>query len=914
MNVLEDPIIDAQPIVSQELCQNATPDDLTVTVSGGTSSPKTYQWYQNTTNSNSGGTQITGEISDTLIPNTANVGTFYYYVMISQPEADCAITSNVSTLIIKPAPIFTKQPVASEICLDGTATELEVAYLNGTGTASYQWYSNSVDDTSTGTEITGEIGATYIPTTNTIGTTYYYAIISFTSGGCTEIISDTASVIVNQQLTVTSVTTPQYICAGGTADKMKVTYSGGAGIDTYQWYSNTTNSNTGGSAITGEINSEYTPVSFSTDGIFYYYVEVSLDGNGCSLAKSDVFIVNVLKDPIIDAQPIASQELCQNATPDDLTVTVSGGTSSPKTYQWYVNTDSATDGSSVVPGATSATYTPPTDTVGSLFYYVVVTQAESGCSVESEVSVIKINEAPEFKKQPISSEICLDGTATLLEVTYQNGTGTASYQWYSNSVDDTSTGTQIPGETNATYNPPTNTIGTTYYYAIISFTSGGCTEIISDTASVIVVEQLTIAPVSNPQTVCIGGTADKLSITYSGGTGNATYQWYSNTTNSNTGGSAITGEINSEYTPVSFSTDGIFYYYVEVSLDGNGCSLAKSDVFIVNVLEDPIIDAQPIVSQELCQNATPVDLTVTVSGGTSSPKTYQWYQNTTNSNSGGTQITGEISDTLIPNTANVGTFYYYVMISQPEADCAITSNVSTLIIKPAPIFTKQPVASEICLDGTATELEVAYLNGTGTASYQWYSNSVDDTSTGTEITGEIGATYIPTTNTVGTTYYYAVISFTSGGCTEIISDTASVIVNQIPVINFAEITTYSKVTFNFDPKTDLGNTVPIGTKYIWATPTFNPAGAIIGATEQTIPQDEISQTLENTGNTPIIVTYTITPATATCVGDDFILEVTVNPNIKSNAIVTNISCFEENDGSISTNIVGGILLKQGALT
>ena len=131
------------------------------------------------------------------------------------------------------------------------------------------------------------------------------------------------------------------------------------------------------------------------------------------------------------------------------------------------------------------------------------------------------------------------------------------------------------------------------------------------------------------------------------------------------------------------------------------------------------------------------------------------------------------------------------------------------------------------------------------------------------------------------------------------------------MINFAEITIYSETTFNFDPKLIPGNTVPIGTKYTWATPTFNPAGSIIGASEQTIPQDQVSQTLENTGNTPIIVTYTITPTTATCVGDEFILEVTVNPNIKPNAIVTNISCFEENNGSISTNIVGGLPFKTG---
>ena len=155
------------------------------------------------------------------------------------------------------------------------------------------------------------------------------------------------------------------------------------------------------------------------------------------------------------------------------------------------------------------------------------------------------------------------------------------------------------------------------------------------------------------------------------------------------------------------------------------------------------------------------------------------------------------------------------------------------------------------------------------------------------------------------------ISFSSGGCDKIISDVASVIVNEIPLIASEEITIYSQTTFNFDPILILGNTIPNGTKYTWSTPTFNPIGAIIGASAETNPQDIISQTLENTGKTPIKVTYTITPATTKCTGISFILEVTVNPSINSNAVVVNNNCFESNDGSIATNIDGGIPFTTG---
>ena len=203
------------------------------------------------------------------------------------------------------------------------------------------------------------------------------------------------------------------------------------------------------------------------------------------------------------------------------------------------------------------------------------------------------------------------------------------------------------------------------------------------------------------------------------------------------------------------------------------------------------------------------------------------------------------------------------------------------------------------------------MNGTGTPTYQWFSNTVDNTSSGSKITDETNKTYNPPTNTVGEIFYYAVISFSSGGCSEIVSSTASVVINEIPVINDAEVTIYSEDTFNFDPISNIGNTVPNGTKYTWPEPTYTPVGSIIGASAAPNPQDNISQMLENTGTSVVVVTYIITPATIACIGDPFVLKVTVNPNISSNAIVTNLNCFEANDGTITTTIEGGIPFTAG---
>ena len=911
VDVVADPVVDSQPIVSQSLCANTTPTDLIVSASGGDGSALNYQWFSNTVNNTSGGSAIIGANASTYTPPSSNEGTLYYYVVVSQNTAGCSVTSDISAVTITPSPTISTQPASSEVCLNGNPTTLNVAYQNGTGTPIYQWFSNTVNSNTGGTAIAGATTSTYDPPTNTVSTTYYYAVISFTSGGCSEIVSQTAIVKVNEQITINPVAGNQTLCVGGTANEFEVTYSGGTGLPTYQWYANTVNANTGGTPINGATASTYTPPAFTTVGDYFFYAEVSLDGNGCSSATSDVYQVQVLDDPSIDKQPIANQELCQNAIPTDLSVTASGGTSSPLTYQWFVNTSNNTTNGAAISGANAPTYTPETSNIGIAYYYVIISQSESGCTVVSDISALTVNEAPVFTIQPTPSEVCLNGTATTLEAAYTNGTGTPTYQWYSNTVDDRTNGIAITGATTSTYDPPTNTVGTTYYYAVISFTSGGCSEIVSQTAIVKVNEQITINPVAGNQTLCVGGTANEFEVTYSGGTGLPTYQWYANTVNANTGGTPINGATASTYTPPAFTTVGDYFFYAEVSLDGNGCSSATSDVYQVQVLDDPSIDKQPIANQELCQNAIPTDLSVTASGGTSSPLTYQWFVNTSNNTTNGAAISGANAPTYTPETSNIGIAYYYVIISQSESGCTVVSDISALTVNEAPVFTIQPTPSEVCLNGTATTLEAAYTNGTGTPTYQWYSNTVDDRTNGIAITGATTSTYDPPTNTVGTTYYYAVISFTSGGCSEIVSQTASVKVNQIPLIDNAKITIYSEATFDFDPSIINSNTVPVGTQYTWSAPSFNPAGSILGASEATTAQSTISQTLENTGTSPIIVTYVITPATISCAGNPFTLEVTVNPNISSNTIVTNLSCFESNDGNITTNIEGGIPFSTG---
>jgi hypothetical protein len=80
--------------------------------------------------------------------------------------------------------------------------------------------------------------------------------------------------------------------------------------------------------------------------------------------------------------------------------------------------------------------------------------------------------------------------------------------------------------------------------------------------------------------------------------------------------------------------------------------------------------------------ATALDATATVTdGGTI---TYQWYSNTSASNTSGTVITGEISATYTPPTATNG-YYYYCVVTNTAGTltpATTTSNVATITIVP----------------------------------------------------------------------------------------------------------------------------------------------------------------------------------------------------------------------------------------
>ena len=195
--------ITTQPAENTTVTAGSITGNLSVTANVTPSGTLTYQWHSNNTNSNSGGTSISGATSANFpIPTNLTAGTYYYYCVVSATGATPE-SSSVARVVVTDAPIITPvitittQPTANTTVTEGSITgSLSVgASITQGGTLTYQLHSNNTNSNSGGTSISGATNASFtIPTNLAVGTYYYYCVASAT--GAVSVTSNVARVTV----------------------------------------------------------------------------------------------------------------------------------------------------------------------------------------------------------------------------------------------------------------------------------------------------------------------------------------------------------------------------------------------------------------------------------------------------------------------------------------------------------------------------------------------------------------------------------------------------------------------------------------------------------------------------------------------------------------------------------------------
>jgi len=209
------------------------------------------------------------------------------------------------------------------------------------------------------------------------------------------------------------------------------------------------------------------------------------------------------------------QTICQNSPSSNLTVMASGGVF-PYQYQWYeYSSPNQALSAVIIPNEIDSFLLPPTNIVGITYYYCIVTSAGQGCEDTSAIVTVETVLEPIFTLQPQDSAVCIGSNLTInvadtFFVTVAANAIIPVYQWYENSICDTSmSGGSVPatgpGNNTNTYTPQTTTPGTTYYYCTVIIPQiVGCNTIISECVEIIVNPIPSAILIANPIPACLG--------------------------------------------------------------------------------------------------------------------------------------------------------------------------------------------------------------------------------------------------------------------------------------------------------------------------------------------------------------------------------------------------------------------------
>ncbi len=579
-------------------------------VNGDLEGTSTYKWYRADNSSGLNKTEITGANAKQYVLTSDDTGKYISFEVT--PVAATGITPGTAVLsawagVVVPAeaaPTATVQAITGTLQVGATLTgHYTYSDVNGDveGTSTYKWYRADNSSGLNKEEIAGANAKQYELTSDDIGKYISFEVTPAAATGITPgatVLSPWKGAVGPAEAaptaTVQPITGTLQVGATLTGNYTYSDVNGDLeGTSTYKWYRADNSSGLNKTEITGANAKQY--VLTSDDIGKYISFEVT------PVAATGITPGTAV--PSAWAGAVVPAEAAPTATGLSITGTlqvgatlsghytysdVNGDLEGTSTYKWYRSDDAAGTNKVEIAGATATTYLLVTEDAGKYISFevtpVAATGAKQGIAYESsKIGAVGLTNAdpPVIIEQPQSQSVNVGETAWIsINAT---GSGTLSYQWYSNSEPSTSNGVELQTTsgsaittTGAAIQVPTNLPGTTYYYCIVTNTDNTKTgsktaTTVSDIVSV-AVNALTDAPapviVEQPQnrTVNIGGTV-QLSVAATG-SGVLSYQWYSNTVASASGGTLIQNSSGSAM-QISANAAGTTYYYCVITNTDN---------------------------------------------------------------------------------------------------------------------------------------------------------------------------------------------------------------------------------------------------------------------------------------------------------------------------------------------------------
>jgi hypothetical protein len=587
--------------------------------------------------------------------------------------------------------------------------------------------------------------------------------------------------------------------------------------------------------------------------------------------------------PLISTEPVENLAACQNTSNASISVVLQPGS---YTYQWY-SAVSFTASGTLITGANSSIYTPPTSQLGTVYYYCIVSSG-TNCNTTSQRSAFTVTNAQSFTATMEDRVMCSGYTASIAPnlsayggtYLWSNATGVINLPSYYNGILSVSP-----------------LVTTTYY---LNYTIGNCVNYFD--SSVVTIRPPVTVNVNNAS-ICAGSPT---TLTAAPSFGGGTYLWSNGaTTPSITVSPSSTTNYSVSYTVnqcISTSSDCL-----DPAL-GNYSSRFHylAEVFFL----PPSCGCDGITYGTGYNGAPPADLAVSINGecGEFAPSLATDAAIVTVSS---TPTATTATTTLCPGSANG-----FTVIGTPSTAVSWTTSVGgsgtftipaggTAVVAPSvfSLGTSWPSGTTITLTQIALNGCVAALNSTITVTSA-LTASVSTTS-------PVCAGSTSTITFTGTPS--AVVTYNIGGGNLIValnaSGTATV---NTPALTSNTTVTVTQVAIAGGCSQALSNSAAIVVNSTGLSPTFPSFGPYC--------YNDVAPTLPTTSSngvqgtwTPAIINtmtvgvsnYTFTPAAVGCASTPVILSVVVYDRPIVYAHGTSPTCATSCNGTAVVDVVGG---------
>ncbi|MDB9793774.1 gliding motility-associated C-terminal domain-containing protein, partial [Flavobacteriaceae bacterium] len=553
-------------------------------------------------------------------------------------------------------------------CFGADDGSISITPSGGSGTYSYDWSTNN----GSGLTQQGQQNQTGL------GPGTYSLIITDSNGNTISqnFVIDEPTVL-NLSSTISDYNNFEVSCFGGADGEIDITVGGGTGQYTYNWSA----SNNGAGIVNGQ--QDQTGLSAGT------YTVIIVDENNCEISRS--FTLNSPDQiSIISSKSDYNgfNVSCKESTDGTIGLTVSGGylaTGSSYTYSWSTN-----NGSGLSP-------TNKNQSGLSVGTYTVVAKDDNGCTITQDIEIIEPNILSiseiisNYNGFQISEAGENDGS---INVSIVGGTSTYTYVW--STLDGS--GLSVNSEDQNSL-----TAGT---YSVIITDTNGC--VITKDYTLIEPKELLISLDNDAyknDVFCYGDSTASIKVDITQGS-IAPYTY-------SIGGTTY---LNENYSQTYENISTLTYTFTNLTAgsysititDANGASKTTA----IKEIKGPNnpLGLEGLTTDITCNGAADgiIDITVSGGGGSSNQFTYSYSWSTLDGS--GLDSTAEDQTGLGPGT--------YTVVAKDINDCEITKSF-TITQSPPLTYNLDSTKNITCNGDNDGEINVTVTGGTGNYTYEW---------------------------------------------------------------------------------------------------------------------------------------------------------------------------------------------------